>query len=293
MLRLLIAGLVVNFATFAAAGQFGGGDFRGFGGHGSFLGLGGPFGFGDGFGFGHHHGLGFGFGLGLGFFDAERLQMRFEDRFNELMMEYETGVTDIMDFYNSEEYDEIVDDTEKLSFRYDLFVSGVERGIDRIDTFIGFANDELTFFDDLLADFQADEDLSPERLERIETWIGRITDRIDMKIDHLTETQATLETNLPTYLGFQTHIDTFLTEIIDAGGTTEANVAALPLGSVAALSAESPSVASHEATAAFRDDQPSSASTSAVPEPSTQLLAALVLGGMAILRQRRVGHRAE
>jgi hypothetical protein len=283
MLRVLITILFLNCATFATAGHFGAGDLRSFG-RGDFIGLGSEFGLGGGFGFGRGHG----FGLGHGSYDTEDLQTRFEDRFDELMAHYDAGVADINDFFTSDEYEDIVDDTERLSFRYDLFISGVERNIDRIDTFIEFANDELTYFSDLLADYQADDDLSPERLERIETWIGKITDRIETKIDRLTETQTTLETNLPTYQEFQTGVDTFLTDILAAGdSTTDTESAAMSLASVAGLSIEDTSLTSLEITPMFCDDPLASASVNAVPEPSTQLLALLVIGGMSICRRQR------
>ena len=137
------------------------------------------------FGFwGHNGGFdGLGGGFAFGFYDAERVQTRFENRFEDLMTKYDEGVAGTADFFTTTEYDHIVDKTELLTDRYGLFLSGVERNVDRLGDIISIANDDLTYYNDLLADYQADDSLSPERLARIERWITRVTDRIDTKID--------------------------------------------------------------------------------------------------------------
>src|SRR5262245_61558645 len=84
-------------AQLASAGHLGFGDFsgRGFGGR----------------GFGHHGGDELG---GLGFFggwgyDTERQQARFEDKLEDLQSDYDEGLANIDDFYNSDEYSDVVD----------------------------------------------------------------------------------------------------------------------------------------------------------------------------------------
>jgi hypothetical protein len=274
MLRIFIAGLIVNCATMAAAGHSGdrggGVDLRGlwFGHRGSFGDLG---------------GLGFGFGFGLGGLnDIERTQERFEARFDDLMMDYEEGVAEIDDFYTTDEYDDIADDTERLVDRYDRFVTGVETKIERLTDIIGIANESLMFFEDLLADYQADEDLPPARLERIEDFITRITDRIDSGIDRLTEKQTTLQGNVATFLDFQTDLTTFLDDIVTAGETTSGTTAALAVMAASPrLGAALPVFAQLESSAAL-----TGSSGSAVPEPST-LLSLLLLSGLVAVGMRR------
>jgi hypothetical protein len=270
MLRIFIVGLIVNCATITAAGHSGdrgrGFDLRGLG-------------FGHRGGFGDLGGLGFGIGLG-GFNDVERTQERFENRFDDLMMDYESGLADIDDFYMSDEYTDIVDNTERLVDRYDRFVSGVEFKIERLTDVIGVANESLMYFDELLADYQADEDLPPARLERIEDWITRITDRIDSGIDRLTEKQTTLQGNVATFLDFQTELTAFLDDIVAAGaeGGTTSTLAVMVASP--RLGAAIPVFAQLETPALVES------SGSAVPEPST-LLSLLLLSGLVAVGMRR------
>ena len=135
-----------------------------------------------GFGGGHRGFGGFGGNFGLGFFDAERTQTRFENQFDTLQTKYDDGVANVTDFFTTTQYDNIVSKTERLDDRYGLFVSSVERSIDRITDLISTTNDDITYFNDLLANYQADTNLSATRLERIETWIGRITDRLTTRV---------------------------------------------------------------------------------------------------------------
>lgn len=249
-------------------------------------GFGGLGGFG-GFGFGGRHGGFDGLGglglLGFGFFDPEKTQERFETRFTTLQTQYDDGVATGDDFFTTDEYGRIVDKTELLDDRYGLFVSGVERSIDRLGDIITIAQDDVTYFSDLLADYQADEDLSETRLARIEAYINRITDRLNTKIDALTEKQTTLQTSLPTYQSFQTELSTFLTDITAAGGgtTTEA-ASAKSLASLSGLMAAATSGDTAECAATSVSLTPSG-----VPEPATSALALMVAMSAVLPRRRR------
>lgn len=161
---------------------------------------------------GHHRGLRY------GSYDIDQTQSRFEEKFDDIMTEYDDGLETIEDYYSSEEYAEVVDDTEWLVDRYDFFLSGVERTIARIDDYLSIFTDDLNYYDDLLAEYQEDEDLSEERLERIEEWISWRTDLLTSKIDSLTEKQTTLTDNLTDYMSFSNDLAVYLEEIIDAGG---------------------------------------------------------------------------
>jgi hypothetical protein len=262
---LAILGLLVGASAVHAHGGSGGSELGWFRGPGF-----------GGFSFNHHGELGsLGLGFGLGLFDAERTQERFENRFDNLMTRYEEGVAG-EDFFSTNEYDRIVDGTELLSDRYSLFVSGVERNIDRLTDIISIANDDLTYFNDLLADYQADEDLSAERLARIERWINRVTDALDTKIDYLTDKQSTLQTNLPTYQSFQTDITTFLSDIVAAGsGTTDTSADLTSLASLMSAANDCPAGSLSLAPAS-------------VPEPSVTGL--ILLSTSALLAARKKRH---
>ena len=205
-----------------------------------------------------------------------------------LQTKYDDGVANDTDFFTSTLYDNIVSKTERLDDRYGLFVSGVERSIDRITDLISTTNDDITYFNNLLADYQADTSLSATRLDRIEAWIGRITDRLTTRVDSLTDKQSTLQTNLPTYQTFQTDIDTFLSDIQAAGGDedgTTSSAVSLTSRSMLVQSA----LSSDEVTCATSG---TSLTPTAAPEPATATLLVLALGAGCVLVRRRSRRRA-
>lgn len=274
--------VTITFAVIALVAQTAQAGHFGFGRSG--LGLGGHHG-----GFGHDGGLGeFGGFGGFGGFglDAERLQTRFESRFEDLQSGYDTGLADIEDFYSSDEYSDIVDGMERLVDRYDLFLSGVERSIDRLTDFISIANDDLAYYDELIAEYEAREDLSEERLQRILDRLTSAQDHLSSKIDYLTEKQTTLSENLPTYQTFSTELSTYLNEIITAGGgttgggSTDESAAALlatsALRSLAPLAARADDVSTCDMSEAL--------DAASAPEPATVLLSIFSLATLALRR---------
>jgi hypothetical protein len=259
----LIAALLITTPALAH------GDEAGFGGHGG--------------GFGDLGGVG---DLSFGFLNVGRTQERYEDRFDSLQTKYDDGVADTADFFTSSTYDRIVNRTESLTDSYGLFLSGVERGIDRLTDIIGIANDDLTYYNDLLATYQADDTLSAERLARIERYITRVTDRLDMRIDSLTEQQTTLQTNLPTYQAFQTEISDFLTTISAAGTGTDTSTTDTSTTSAKVLAAMA-MAASPSEVASMCEAASGTGMTSAVPEPGSAALALLAVASMAVVGRRR------
>ena len=143
---------------------------------------------------------------------------------------------------------------------------------------------ELARFNDLLADYQADTTLSSARLDRIEAWIGRITDRLTSRVDSLTDKQTTLQTNLPTYQAFQTDIDKFLSDIQAAGGGTSSG-ATSSLVSVANSSKLVAGSLSNDNVTSVTSG--TSLSPTAVPEPATATLLLLAIGAACSLSARR------
>jgi hypothetical protein len=273
--------VIVLVAQAAQAGHLGiGGGGPGLGGHyGSFGG--GHFG----------EGLLGGFGLdGLGF-NTERQQTRFENKFENLQTDYDTGLADIEDFYNTDDYTDVVDGVERLVDRYDLFLSGVERSIDRIGGFIDMANEDLTYYADLIADYEGRDDLSEERLERILDRLTSFQDRLSTKIDFLTEKQTTLSENFGTYQTFSTDLSAYLSDIVTAGGGTtsgeETAAAAL-----AAINAESLALRSVAEVALgeeelFCEPPEAALAATAAPEPGAQCLGLIALSMVALRRPAR------
>jgi hypothetical protein len=266
--------LTINPTYAHGGGSAGLGDFGGFG-----LGFGGERGDFRGFGgFG-----GFGRDFGLGFYDAESAQTRFESQFDSLQTKYNDGIANTTDFLTSTQYDNIVSKTERLDDRYGLFVSSVTRSIDRIGSLIDTTNDDITYLNNLLADYQADTTLSASRLDRIEGWIGRITDRLNSRVTLLTDKQTTLQTNLPTYQTFQTTIDTFLSDIQAAGGGTSGTSSS---SAVALLTSPllTKSVMSSQAACATSG---TSLTPTAIPEPAAATLMLLSVGAGCVFGRRR------
>jgi hypothetical protein len=238
--------------------------------------------FGSSFGlFGGHGGF-HGVGL-LGSLAPELAQARFEDRFADIVADYDDGLANIDDFYNSDEYDDVLDDMGRLVDRYDWFVIGVEKQVDYLGDAIDRSNERLDYFDDLLAEYQERDDLSEKRLARIEDWITTIQDGIQFKIDLLTDRQTDLTEGLPTYEAFQTEITDYLAEITAAGGTTGEEEAASAL----ALAASTP-LAAAVASGEVVGPEPV-ANAAAVPEPNAAVLALLAAAGVAARMRRRAG----
>jgi hypothetical protein len=273
--------LAISFAVIALVAQTAQAGHLGLGG------WGGP-------GLGGHHG-GFGGGDsrgGLVGFDTERLQTRFETKFEDLQTDYDTGLADIEDFYSTDDYTDVVDGVENLVDRYDLFLSGVERAIDRIGDFITIATDDLTFYEELLAEYEARDDLSEERLERIVERLTNAQDHLTTKIDLLTEKQTMLTDKFGSYEAFSSDLSEYLAEILAAGGgttdtgaTTDETVAEIVSGAVALRSAAEVATLSEETS--FCEPPESALAATAVPEPGTQLLLVVVLGLLALRRQAR------
>ncbi len=242
-------------------------------------------------GLGGHHGGVRGFG-GLYGFDTERLQTRYETKFADLMMDYDTGLADIEDFYNSDEYADIVDGVEHLVDRYDFFLSGVERSIDRLGDFIMIANDDLTYYGDLLAEYQARDDLPAARLDRIVARLTNIQDHLTTRIDLWTEKQTTLSENFGSYQVFSSDLSAYLSEIVTAGGgmigagaATDASTTEIVASAVALQSVLEVATLSEDVT--FGQPPEAALAVTVVPEPGTQFLAVIVLGLLALCRPAR------
>jgi hypothetical protein len=170
---------------------------------------------GGGMGGGHRHG-----GRGHGGLDVDVIQNRFEDQLADIMTAYDEGVAGSEDYYSSDDYADLVGETEWLVDSYDWFLTSVERTIDHIDDYIASANEDLTFYGELLAEYEARDDLSETRLARITDWITSAQDMLTLRIETLTYKQTTLEENLTTYTTFQTDLTSYLDEIVAAGGGT-------------------------------------------------------------------------
>jgi hypothetical protein len=273
--------VIVLVAQAAQAGHlsFGGGG-PGLGGHHGGFG-GGEFG--GGFG---------GFGRGGFGFDTQQQQTRFEDKFEDLQIDYDTGLAEIEDFYSTDDYADVVDGVERLVDRYDWFLTGVERSIDRIGDFIEVANEELTYYDELLADYQERDDLSEERLARIIDRLTSVQEHLTTKIDLLTEKQTTLSDSLGSYQTFGTDLSAYLSQIVTAGGgTTTTDGEETAAAVLAAINEEAVALRSVAAVTLGDDgsmcEPPQLALATVAPEPGAQCLGLIAISLMALWRRPR------
>lgn len=229
------------------------------------------------------------FGLGhFGFpgLDPERLQTRFEDRFDKLMSEYEMGMADVDNYFQSEDYMDIVDDTKVLTDRYDWFLSGAIRQIERLGDTIDYLNDDVMHYMDLITEYESRDDLPQRYLDRVLMRLSNTKEYLNTKIDWLTDKQTMLSEDLPTYEMFSSELSMWLEEILGAGEVpVEAEpVSLLPLTTVGQFDGfgiTSPIAATGSGESIDMNNS--------VPEPS----AALVLGTtgvfLAVRRRRTSG----
>ncbi|BBO33052.1 hypothetical protein [Lacipirellula parvula] len=154
---------------------------------------------------------------------VDAIQSSFEEQLADITSAYDEGVAASEDYYSSDDYSDLVGKTEWLVDSYDWFVTGVERTIGRLDDYIASANDDLAFYDDLLADYEARDDLSETRLNRIVDWINAAQDMLTLQIETLTYKQTSLTEDLANFTTFQTDLTSYLDEIVTAGGGTLAD----------------------------------------------------------------------
>jgi hypothetical protein len=242
------------------------------------------------------HGFGpFGLGFfGLGGFGAEHLQMHFENRFEDLMAQYDMGLAEIEDFFNSDQYAKIVERVQRLVDKYDLFLGGLERCIDRLGDIIMIVNDDLSFVNDLIADYEARDDLPAERLERILSTLMHFQDHLEMKVDRLTEKQTTLNENLGTYQMFSDELSAYLAEIVAAGEDAPmepGQIASQLLSATSMTVQEDPISVTENAPVFVAAEARGAESSGAVPEPSSGVLLAIAAAATTMLRRPRLCQR--
>ena len=284
---LIVVVLLAQCAAPAAAGRMGFGGFLE-GGHG------GPFGGGFGGPF-----LRYGLGLVDSIRDAwtgrgpwaEVPQDYFENRFQNLMEDYDEGLMEIEEFFSSDEYTEIVDDLGNLVVRHDFYLDLLGRRVDRLDDVIALANDDLLFYEDLLTEYQERDDLTEQQLMRIENRLSWKIDHLNGRVERLSDKQVDLGELLPTVEMFNDDLSNYLDEIVTAGmtpATTPETSEEIPFTELAALAVTVPDAATLPVLASTASSTGSSVSIVSVPEPhSWHLIAILVTVVLFAGRTRR------
>ncbi|MEM8945361.1 MAG: hypothetical protein AAGD11_09270 [Planctomycetota bacterium] len=210
-------------------------------------------------------------GLLGGNFFGENLQTRFEDRFDDLMAEYEDGLEAIEDFFASEEYTEVVDDVATLIDRHDAYLDRLERRVDGIDDVISFVDQRIQSLEDLLMDFQDNEELAESRLLPLDDLLQWRIDHLGGRIDDLRERQADLDEFLPNAVTFNDELLTYFDQISTAGSPADDFVDDEPVESATSSTAFATSVTAVN-----------------IPEPATWALF-VAFGVPMICRRLRVG----
>ena len=213
---------------------------------------------------GDRHG---GFGL-----SPESWQTRFDDRFEHIMAEYDQGLAEVADFFASDEYGDVLDDTEKLVERHDLYLERIELSTELIDEAITAANEDLLRYEDLLAEYETRDDLSESTIERLESRLTHLIDHTTERVERLTEKQTSLDVLLEGEIAFNDSLVAYLGEItaasldgeVDPGGGEATDQGDEDVASMAFSAVVAPAVVAATVTAA--------------PEPSAGgLLTMLVL----------------
>lgn len=241
-------------------------------------------GFGRGGGLFHRRPLGgfwsggwFGPGYGSWFDAGDWMQDRFETRLDNFKSDYDEAVAEDPDFYTSDEYDDMVERLDRLTDRYDRFVSFEQSAIEGLGTCIDNVNDRLDDLDEWLAE-------NPDH-QWLQKHLTRVTDWLTDKVDLLTERQKSLSASLEDHLAFQTELEAYYNEVANAGNPP-AEMAAL-LATVDPASGENAAVA--EAAAMAATAAPLGRGTVAsVPEPMSIVL--LAPAAMLLLTLRRRPH---
>ncbi|QDU56110.1 hypothetical protein [Aeoliella mucimassa] len=232
----------------------------------------------------HHGDFGVGGTFGFDIVHVDEPQTKYESIFDTLVEQYETDLTEIDDYYTTDDYSEILDNMEWLVVNYDLFLSSVERSIERLDDVLGIANEDLTYYTDLLTEYEANTELSEDTLERIIERLTAAQERITEQIETLTNTQTTLNDNLATYTTFADEIGTYLDEMLAAGGTSSDDTSTDTSDSDDTGSEESAIVSAVAATSPYE-----AAPAHVVPEPASYFTA--IAGAMCLLGISRAARR--
>ena len=232
---------------------------------------------------------GFGFHRG-GFFGAsfagQHVQSRFENRFDALMTDYESGLLDIEDFSASEAYSDIVSDLETLVDRHDFYVDRLERSVNRYEEVIARSNDALLSYQDHLDAYQERDDLSEEHLMRIEQRITWRIDSLNLHIETLNQRQADLEAYLPSVVTFNENLWVYLDEVVSMSMQSADPMESEAVAAMTASLVTAPVTTSLQVDAVT--SQPLSASLASVPEPgSGLLLLSTFVGSVLLSRVRR------
>jgi hypothetical protein len=210
---------------------------------------------------------------GMGIWADEWLETRFEKKFERLMNKYDEGLADVEDFYNSEEYMNVVDGVELLIERHDSFLMKVEWSVEDVGDLIDHANEHLMRIEDWLAKDDTDEMMPWKDHMWHDEWLMRAEDILTMKIETLTMKQETLMEKLSMYQSFHMELTDYLDQIVDAANPSGAAVAAAALLPGVTLPIDTAIAVGHVTS--------SPVSLATVPEPPTWLplaIAAAVVG---------------
>ncbi|QDU91389.1 hypothetical protein Pla175_48110 [Pirellulimonas nuda] len=219
---------------------------------------------------------------------ADSVQGKFETDFSGLQMDYDDGLANISDFFESPEYTAVVSGVEHLISKHDIFLNGVELSIDALGRPADALNRSISRFDDLVNKIGA-LNLPGNAAAHVEAALGLAENRVLSIRDRLLEPQMALAGKLEGYQEFNTEMQDYLDSIIDAasengtevglmtsvsaaGGVTLTNnyVYSLPVMSASATSGTQLAV-----------------SGAAVPEPAAWVLLLGVAAAAGTLRRKR------
>jgi hypothetical protein len=148
----------------------------------------------------------------LGCNDA-KIEQKFEDKFDTLSSELDDLIATVPDYADTDDYQELVDDIEKLIDRHGDFIDRVDAKIEHISDAIDRTGDSIEHLDDVLDRLHNNTHIPAKALAQIEKQIERAKSRIEDRIESLEAKKSALEDKLEQYGVFQSEVEDYLDNV--------------------------------------------------------------------------------
>lgn len=146
-------------------------------------------------------------------FNDEKVEQKYEDKFDTLSSELDDLIATVPDYADTDDYQELVDDIEKLIDRHGDFIDRVDAKIENISKAIDQTGKSIEHLDEVLHRLENNTHIPAKALEQIENQIERAKSRIEDRIDSLEAKKTALEDKLEQYGVFQSQVEDYLHDV--------------------------------------------------------------------------------